>query len=128
ALVLESAGTRSVPDGVAPLGRQRCGGGAPRCPALFVAQVQHFAGRVTDRIVMPRSETIEVAARGPGTAGAPLGHQEPAGGIGDHVGPRRRRQSAVVDTNLVVAVACRGPEGCGGAGTRRRGHISTPVL
>src|SRR4029079_14281445 len=95
ALVLEGAGPRSVPNGVASPGRQRRGRGAPRRPALLVAQVEHFSGWITDRIVGPRGEPIEVTARGPGASGAALGYQAPAGGVGDHVGPRRRRQLAV---------------------------------
>ena len=73
-------------------------------PVSLVAQVQHLAHRIADRIVVPRREAEEVAVLGPGEAAAPLGHDEAAVRIGDDVGPRRRRHAVAAHAHLVVAV------------------------
>ncbi|MNU73210.1 hypothetical protein D3C71_626880 [compost metagenome] len=86
-----------------------------------VLQQVVLEGRVLHRVVRPRRDLVHAAVAGPGVAGAPFGHLEAKGGVGDHVDPRARR--AAVGADLEAELAALGIEVAGGCGDIRRGGL-----
>src|SRR5262249_1235519 len=62
---------------------------------LFVAEIDHLARRVGNRIVAPGGEPVHLAVAGPGIARPSLGDEEPEGRVGNDVRPGGRRQGRV---------------------------------
>ena len=90
--MLETAVALAMPDDIGRglfANRQRRG--TPEFAAVFVANVEHFARPIADRIVGPRSDLILLAIDRPRVTAALDGYLEAEGGIGDDVDPRRRR-------------------------------------
>ena len=67
--------------------RDRRGSRTPCLAGRFIAQVNHFRGRIDDRIVAPASQSIRLAVASPGESRPTLGDEETERGIGDHVDP-----------------------------------------
>ena len=76
-------------------GRQR--GGGPQPAVLVVANVQHLLRRIADWVVGPRRQRVPLAVQGPRIATASLGGGEAEFGIGDHIEPGHRWQTAIAD-------------------------------
>ena len=100
--VLEPAVALSVSGhiGLARLANRKCRG-APQLSRLFISHVERFAGRVTHRIVGPRSELVLAAVDRPGEPGTRLGDLEAKDRIGDHVDPGGRRLLSVPENGHV---------------------------
>jgi hypothetical protein len=133
---LESAVSLSVPRGI---GRTRVadrrGRRPPHLAGLLIAQIQHLAGTIRDRIVRPRGDLMFPAVEGPGEAAAVGRNLKSKVRIGDHVDPWRggrlsRSQmshvfvalgsepsQAIEEFEIVARVAARG-----GLGRRRTLH------
>ena len=75
--------------------------GRPQLAGLFVAHVDHLAGRIADRIIRPRRQLIFAAVERPGVARARFGHLKAKRGIGDHVDPGRRRPLSLAENRHV---------------------------
>ena len=88
----------------------RAGCRTPDMSGVGVLQVDHLTGGITHRIVEPRREPIEVAVLRPGEAAAALRDAEARAAIGDHVGPRTRRDVASVHLDPVVGGVRQCPE------------------
>ena len=61
----------------------------PNLAGLLIAQIQHLAGTIRDRIVRPRSDLMFPAVEGPGEAAAVGRNLKSKVWIGDDVDPRR---------------------------------------
>ena len=106
--VLETAVALAVPNDIGRgllANRQR--GGAPEFAVVFVANVDHFARPVADRIVGPRRELILLAVDRPRIAAAFDRDLEAEGRVGDDVDPGRRRPLPLAEDRHVFApVVC----------------------
>ncbi len=110
----------------------RRGRGAPHFAAFLIAQVENIAGRIAHRVVVPRSEAVEVAADSPAESAAALGDHEAGVRIRHHVRPGRFGELIAVHedrvavpvieaSDAVVEVQLRVPVELGGLpGLRRR--------
>ena len=85
---------------VAPAVPRHIGGGVvadrqrrrtPQVAGIVVAQIEHLARAIADRIVRPRRELVLAAVDRPGEAAAFGRHLKAEGGIGDDIDPGRRR-------------------------------------
>ena len=100
----------AVADGHGRAGPPRQGRRRPDLARLLVAQVDRLAGRVGHRVVRPGGQAVHLAVARPRIAQAGLRHQAAEAGVGEHVGPRGRRQSRHrVDGDQVLAAVRREP-------------------
>ena len=94
---------RMLEPAVAPAMPRHIGGGvvadrqrrrAPQVAGVVVAQIEHLARTIADRIVRPGRELVLAAVDRPGVAAAFGRHLKAEVGIGDDVDPGRRRRLA----------------------------------
>src|SRR5215470_7427127 len=96
-VVRESAVTLSMLTSVRPrILADRQQGRSPYQAAILVADVDHLAGRVADRIVRPRRELVLVAVERPGVASTGFRHLESDLLVRDHIDPGSGRPVALV--------------------------------
>src|SRR5215212_4404914 len=80
-------------------------GRRPELAGILVAQVDHFAGRIVDRVVRPGGELILTAVPAPRVTAARLGDDEAELFISDDVRPWQRRMlTGVQDGHILAAV------------------------
>ena len=104
--VLESAVSLSVPRNVeVALGMaDRRGRRPPHLAAFLIAQIQHLAGPIGDRIIRPRSDLMFAAVERPGEAAAVGRNLKSKVRIGDHIDPGRgRRLSRTQNSHVFTA-------------------------
>ena len=94
---------RAIPDLTNSPLPHRFGCWCPDLAAGFVAQIQHFAGPVRDRIVGPGCQTMFTTIDGPSHAEPGLAHETSEIVIGQNVAPGRRRARARRKMDQVIA-------------------------
>src|SRR5262249_15486431 len=103
-IVRESAVSLSMLTAIRPrVLADREQGRSPHQAAVLVADVDHLAGRVADRIVRPRRELVLVTVERPGVAGTGFRHLESNLLVRDHIDPRSGRPVALVEDDRVLA-------------------------
>src|SRR4029453_1293080 len=99
AVVFKCGVTLTMPRAIGVLLPNRLGCWRPHDPDLIIANVNGTSGRVADRIVEPRRETIVLAVAAPDTFCAGLGNQCAELGVRHDVDPRKRRVSVGAQIN-----------------------------
>jgi Ni,Fe-hydrogenase III small subunit len=92
----------AVADLVGGAGRRGPRRRGPDGAGLLVAQVQHLARLVGDRIVPPGSQPVLAGVLRPGVAAARLGDDEAQAPVGHHVHPGRRRRRLRLEVDDVL--------------------------
>src|SRR6476469_6249603 len=90
AVMFKRCVTLTMPRTIRVLLSNRFGCWGPHCADLVVTNVDGGSGRIADRIVEPRRETIVLAIAAPDTFGARLGNQCPELRIRHDIDPRKR--------------------------------------
>ena len=105
----EAAITLAMADDRRRLAAARGGRWRPELPGFLVTEVNGLAGRIGNGIVAPGGEAIHLAVARPGVTAAGLGDQATEVGVGEHVGPRRRRPLAGAQSDDVLPAIRREP-------------------
>src|SRR5262249_19064021 len=105
-VVREAAVALSVPTLVRPrVLADREQSWSPQLAAVLVADVDHLAGLVADRIVRPRRELVLAAVERPRVTGAGFRHLESDLLVRDHIHPRGGGPAPLVEYDAVPAAA-----------------------
>src|SRR5438067_11247540 len=86
--------TLTVPHAIGVLLPNRFGCWRPNNADFIIANINGGSGRIADRIVEPRRETMVLAIAAPDTFCAGLGNQCAEFGVRQDVNPRKRRVAA----------------------------------
>src|SRR5258708_23045579 len=82
----------------------------PGRTGILIANVNHFAGRIADRIIGPRRDSVLVTGERPGGTRAGFSnHESKVGIVRYHVGPRCRRPLPFAEHDYVLTTARRKP-------------------
>ena len=102
--VIEHGIACAVPHAIWGWLANRAWGRSPQITVGVIAQKDAIARRIAHRIVVPRSDAVEEAVRGPRDSASSLAHAESTDGIPHDIDPRRRRKITARQVNLIFAV------------------------